>query len=113
MLDEKREIKLEDKLFGEMMDEILEDWYLDSDEMMDELFFVQGTIKTLKKYGASDDEIRECCDYGDFFDWRPFDNRLPPMVWDPVRIPPPYPRKAIMSISMQNSRPMMPNMYNL
>lgn len=108
-LDESREAKLEDKLFGEMLDQIIEDWAcfdLESDEVMDEIWYVQSTIKALKELNVPDDDIRECCDYGEWYLWKPFETRRPPIFWEPQVHRP----IAIHSINKQNSRAIMPKM---
>lgn len=99
-LDEARGSRLEDKLFGELIED------LDSDFIMEEMFYIQSTIKALKELNVSDDDIRECCEYGEWYLWKPFETRRSPIYWETVLFPPV--RKAITRAIINNNRHIPP-----
>ena len=97
-LDESRAKRQEDQLFGEVLDQYLEDWCEFSKDcledfgqppddwdhrlLLEDLSNVQQTIKVLKECALDDDEILDFVDLQEWQTWKPF----APMgwiAWDP------------------------------
>jgi hypothetical protein len=91
-LDEVRNKRQEDNLFGDVLDQYLEDWCefvkegpvstWDHRLFLEDLSNVQQTIKVLKECALDNEEILEFVDFEEWQTWKPF----PPrgwIAWDP------------------------------